>query len=327
MGTGTARAQTPSSLSGRLWHRLSLLARPRQREPLPSVIDRRRIYVLPTGFGLFFGAVVGAMLLGALNYNNNPALLLAFVLAAAFHNSLVRAHLNLSGIRLEAVHADPVHAGQPLQLRCVVQASGRRVRAGLTLEDAAAFTLGPGERCEVDVPLATHQRGWLPVPRMRLETRYPLGLGVAWCWFWPSQQVLVYPVAEAHPPPLPEDAGQGQSPRRDPSGQELHHLRDYRPGDPMRQVAWKTSARADRLLVRENESTRGREVVLDWSRLAQLDAESRIRRLTRWVIEAERQGVRYRLRIPGTDLGPDHGPRHRHACLRALALLPGGAHG
>ena len=313
-----------SSWSLRAWGRLQLFARPRSREPLPARIDWRRVYVLPSGFGLFFGSVVAAMLLGALNYNNNPALLLAFVLAAAIHNSLVRAHLNISGIRLTAVHAEPVHAGAPLRLRCVFEADGSRTRPGLQLEGRSAFELRPDQREEVCVDLPTRSRGWMPVPRLRLATRHPLGLAVAWCWFWPHTRMLVYPQAEASAPPLPADAGEGRRTRRDPLGNELHHLRDYRPGDPLRQVAWKSSARNDRLLVREYESSRGSEVVLDWHALDGLGVEDRIRRLTRWVLEAERANARYLLRLPSRSIGPGHGPEHRHECLRALALMPHG---
>ena len=67
-------------LSG-LRARLEALARPRGPEPLPVAFDRRRIYVLPTAFGAFFALLLAVMLLGALNYNNNPALLLALLLA------------------------------------------------------------------------------------------------------------------------------------------------------------------------------------------------------------------------------------------------------
>src|SRR5688572_30407709 len=87
------------------------LVRPKQPEPLPIRITRKRIYVLPTGFGLFVGAMLATMLIGGLNYNNNPALLLVFLLAGVANNSLVHAHLILSGICLKAVHADPVFAG------------------------------------------------------------------------------------------------------------------------------------------------------------------------------------------------------------------------
>ena len=56
-----------------LRRRFESWVRPRAPEPLPVAIDRRRVYVIPTGFGLFFAIVLGAMGLGALNDNNNPA--------------------------------------------------------------------------------------------------------------------------------------------------------------------------------------------------------------------------------------------------------------
>jgi uncharacterized protein (DUF58 family) len=110
-----------------------------------------------------------------------------------------------------------------------------------------------------------------------------------------------------------------------PAGEALSlrvHLRAYRQGDPRRNIAWKPSARHGSLLVREHERREGAEIVLDWRELASLPVEARISRLARWVDEAERRNRRYRLRLPGESLGPAQGPAHRHACLRALALLP-----
>ena len=42
--------------------------------------------------------------------------------------------------------------------------------------------------------------------------------------------------------------------RRPGSGSELLDLRDYRPGDPPKMIAWKASARRDRLITKEYES-------------------------------------------------------------------------
>src|SRR5262249_19346025 len=42
--------------------------------------------------------------------------------------------------------------------------------------------------------------------------------------------------------------------RRPGSGSELRELRDYRPGDPPKRIAWKVTARKDRLITRELES-------------------------------------------------------------------------
>lgn len=309
--------------------RLARLARPREAEVLPIRLDRRRIYVLPTPFGLFLGALLGAMVLGALNYNNNPALLLALLLAAAGLASLIAAHLQLSGLRLVALSADPVAAGQPLRLELLLDGDGARPRRGLRLrcKQAAGVVaqVPAGAPVEAVLELPTERRGWLDPERIRIETTQPLGLARAWAWFWPDAALLVYPRPEAQGPPLPDGSGQAGRTRLHPAGEDLHHLRPYRAGDARNAIAWKPSARRDQLLVREYERPAAEETRLDWRALAPLPREQRIARLARWVDEAEREGRRYRLLLPGQPpLGPAQGPFHRHACLRALALLPDG---
>lgn len=304
--------------------RLALM-RPRRPEALPARIHRKRIYILPTGFGLFLAALVFAMLLGGLNYNNNPALLLVFLLAAVVHNSFVHAHLILSGISLKALHGDPVHAGQALRLRFHFEGEGARDRPGLELLCGGVhgrFDLAAGKEAECALRVPTQRRGWFETGRLRLSTLRPLGLARAWAWLAPDTRLLVYPRLDAEAPPLPESLGDGDSPRSRAHGEQPHHLRDYRPGDMPRQIAWKASARADRLLVREYESAVARDILLDWNALPGLAHEARISRLARWVVEAERSGSRYSLRLPQEYLPPGRGPEQRHACLRALALLP-----
>jgi uncharacterized protein (DUF58 family) len=317
-----------AALFQRLRARLALLARPRAAEPLPLTLDRRRVYVLPTAFGLFAGLLVGTMLLGALNYNNNPALLLALLLAATFMASLMAAHLQLSGLRVDSIAAEPVHAGAPLRLQLALSIHDRRPRIGLRLRAGQQEVLVPAladQPVTAELPYPTSTRGWLQLGRLRLFTTQPLGVAVAWSYVWPHTPLLVYPAVEVDGPPLPEPAGTSRQTRVDAAGEELHHLRAYRPGDPQHTIAWKPSARRDLLLVREYEQPVGVEVTLDWATLAPLTHEARIRRLTHWIELAERQARRYRLRLPGhAPIGPALGPAHRHQCLRALALLPKG---
>jgi uncharacterized protein (DUF58 family) len=301
--------------------------RPKRPEALPVRIGRRRIYVLPTGFGLFLGVMLVTMLVGGLNYNNNPALLLVFLIAGVANNSLVHAHLILSGIRLRSLHADPVFAGELLRLKLRFEADGSRERPGLELlyEGARAdFDIAPGEEPEVHLDIPTARRGWLEFGRMRLSTLRPFGLARAWSWLRPDTRLLVYPTPEVNAPPLPASLGDGDSPRSRAHGEQPHHLRDYRAGDMPRQIAWKASARADKMLVREYESAVARDVVLDWNVLSDLPHEARIRRLARWVLEAERSGSQYALQLPQIRIPACRGADQRHACLRALALMPDG---
>ncbi|HET7126607.1 MAG TPA: DUF58 domain-containing protein [Lysobacter sp.] len=311
-------------LRARLRQRFESWARPRTPEPLPIAIDRRRVYVIPTGFGLFFALLLATMGLGALNDNNNPALLLALLLAGAAQASLIAAHLQLSGLEMIAFGAEPVPAGEAISLRIHLRATDGRGRRGLRVEcgeeaTSASLVDGAGEAV---VELPTTRRGWLQPPKLRISTRQPLGLAFAWCHAWPQAQLLVYPHPERDAPPLPIGGGEGSRARPHVAGDEPHHLRAYRQGDPRRGIAWKPSARHGNLLVREYERREGAEIVLDWREPGALPTEARISRLARWVDEAERRNLRYRLRLPGQTLGPAQGPAHRHACLRALALLP-----
>ncbi|WP_298573870.1 DUF58 domain-containing protein [uncultured Luteimonas sp.] len=312
-------------LRRRLDARFDAWTRRRTPASLPVRFDRHRIYVLPTRFGLFFSLLLLTMGAGALNYNNNPALLLCLLLGGAGIASLLQAQLQLSGLEIHAIGAEPVAAGTPLQLRVHARADAGRERRGLRLEcagQATRMTLDNGAG-EADLALATSVRGWLDPGRLRISTTRPLGLARAWAYAWADAPLLVYPAPEPAGPPLPAGQGEHAQPRLTPSGDDVHHLREWRRGDSLRAVAWKASARRDALLVREFEQPAGADIVLDWQALHALRHEDRIRRLARWVDEAERESRRYRLRLPGQpELGPAHGAAHRHACLRALALLP-----
>lgn len=304
--------------------RLPALTRRRRREPLPIVIGRQRIYVLPTGFGLFFGALLAVMTLGGLNYDNNPALILCFLLASAANTALLYNYLALRGLRLLEVGGEPVHAGLPLRLKLRFDSLELRRRRGLVVRrerQVTAFDLEAACKADVELEVPTERRGWMTVGRMELSVRQPLGLFVAWSWMHPERNVLVYPALESNPPPLPGQGREGQPQRQRGLEEQVHGLRDYRSGDPLRIIAWKRSAQLGRLAVREFETPRGHDAVLDWATLAPLAPEARIRRLARWVVDAERAGLSSELRLPGARIGPGSGATHVHACLRELALL------
>lgn len=299
--------------------------RPKKPEPVPIQLNRGRIYVLPTGFGLFLTGVITVLFLGALNYNNNPAIFLSFMLAAAANNSLVHGHLLLSGLQMKTLHAEPVHAGQAMLIRMRFEANGARDRQGIELlcgDAEEKFDLMAREQIEASLSIGTTQRGWMQIGRMRLSTVRPLGLARAWSWLRPDTNLLVYPALETNAPPLPEAQGEGSQARMHSQGEHLHQLREYRHGDARKQIAWKASARSEHLLVREYETQTAKEIQLDWFLLGNLTYEARISRLARWVVNAEQSGCRYSLRLPQEFIASSHGLEQRHACLRALALLP-----
>lgn len=321
---GSRLAALRERLLARAEKRLPGLNRHRRPEPVPIALGRRRIYILPTGFGLFFGAVLFTMLMGALNFNNNAALLLTFALAGAVVVSLPRTVGELERLRLVAVRAEPVHAGDPLRVQVEFTADDARGRAALELRSGSAripFALD-GEGGSVRFELASSRRGLQPVGRLTLSTTWPLGLFRAWSVLHPDFGLLVWPRAEAQSPPLPRAGIDGSGRMPNDSGEDWAGLRDYRAGDPMRRIAWRASARGERLLVKEFADPVAEQVVLDWNLLQGMDAEARIARLARWVLEASARGVPFRLALPHGGSGYARGPDHAARCLRELALLP-----
>lgn len=301
--------------------RLPALTRLRQAEPLPVELDRRRIYILPTAFGLGFGVLLFVMLIGALNYANNAALLLTCLLGAASAASMLVAFRTLDGLRLHGIRAGHAIAGEPLEL--VLDFAARRPRQAVRVDCAGstqAFAVAGAT--ELHLQLATSRRGWLELPRLRIWSTWPLGLFRAWSWLHPRQTVLVWPRPEpAGPPPLlPADAQQRLRPH---AGEELAALRDYRRGDAPRHIAWKASARHHDLLVKDFEQAQPHASWrLDWHELRALEREARIARLARWLGEAEAQGRRYSLRLPDERIELGSGAQHYARCMSALAMLP-----
>lgn len=307
--------------------RLPALTRLRRPETLPIRLDRRRIYVLPTPFGIVFAILLFVMLIGALNYGNNPAVLFTCLLGSVAGASLFAGFRGASGLVLNRVNAGEAHAGEPLAMRLRFDPAGRD-RTALWLRHGAvekAFALRANEPADLSIAVEGTRRGRYRPGRFRVWTEYPLGLFRIWSWINPDVEFLVYPALERSAPPLP--AGDGHLGEDAHAGASEEHagLRDYRPSDPPRLIAWKASVRHDSLLVRDVERRSGEALTLSYASLRGLDDEARISRLATWAVEAERAQRAYALQLPHETLGPGVGAEHLRACLRALALMPGHA--
>lgn len=303
---------------------LGRLARPRQPEKLPARLQRQRLYIIPTAFGAYLSMMLFAILLGALNNGSNAALLFAAGACAMLAIALIQTHQRLVDVRVLSVHAFPSHEGDGLTVRAVLDHPGQRPRQGLWLEMGAtrvAFDLNPGEPHTVDLQLPSLPRGIHPMGRLRLGTRRPLNIALAWSWIWPEQSFVVYPRLEAHAPAPPGKGNEGLLLRSSRTGTEVNHLRDFRRGDSLRDIAWKASARTGRLMAREYENNGGGLQHLSWEDVSHLPTEQALSRLATWVVQADSQGVATELSLLDQTIGPSQGMAHRHACLTALARV------
>lgn len=298
----------------------------RRRGPtrLPQTFEYRHIYVMPTRFGFWFGMLLALTVIGGLNFNNNMALMLGFLLAAIAQLTTLLAYRNLAGLALQSITAVPVFAGDHAQYRVLLANGEERNRYAIEAvspHDRACADVESQNRALLTLEQPTHRRGWVRMEPFRIENRYPLGLFRAWSVIIPEAACLVYPMPAVHPPQLPR-TGRGDS--GTPSkgeGDHFHGLREYKPGDTLHRIAWRTSARHQKLYTREMESPVEDACELNWYLLRGRDTEEKLSILTAWVLRAERLQIPYSLEMPGSALPADLGEEHRDACLKILALF------
>jgi uncharacterized protein (DUF58 family) len=292
----------------------------------PITLSGRRIYIVPTGLGIAFGLMIFAMFLGAMNYANNLALALAFMLGALGLTAMHFCHRNLAGVHVRSAVSEPVFAGQTARFRIALENPAPLARHELTIANdfgtAPPVRVNPGERAVLEVELPAPHRGWLPLDHFAVITRHPFGLFRAWVWLHMNVRCVVYPRPSDRgvpPPPLETDTGGAQDAVR--GDEDFAGLRAFHPGDSPRRIAWKAYAREQGLQVKVYAGTAVTSHLFDWEALPGLGVEARLSQLCRWIEDAYTAGRAFGLRMPGVSIPPNVGPAHRQRCLTALALF------
>jgi uncharacterized protein (DUF58 family) len=291
------------------------------------ILGHRRVYIVPSRLGLFFGGTLGVLLIGSINYSLSLGFALTFLLAGLGLAGMVHTARNLARIAVSAGRAEPVFAGETAQFRLFLDGRGAFDRPSILARHVGSGSqlvvdIAAGGVAEVVLAVPAPQRGWVPLGRVMLETRYPLGLFRAWSYVEPDARCLVYPRPErSQLPPYSGEAVAGTLHAPMPGNDDFAGLRSYQRSDSPRHVAWKVVARTDELLTKQFIGDAAAELWLDARLLpAGLGLEQRLSRLAGWVLAADRAGAHYGLRLPGVEIAPARGDPHRSACLQALAL-------
>lgn len=301
-------------------------------------LNQRRVFVLPSQAGVGFMLLLLILLIAAVNYTLSLGFALTFLLAACGVVDLYLTFRNLAHLHLAPGRVTPVFAGEAAQFELQLINRHQYDRYALWLGFMEDTRQHPGSPLAhaIDVAAQSSQtltlstpaseRGWLAAPRVRLQTRFPLGLVRAWSYWQPAVAALVYPQPESDAPPLPSSGkahaqGQGSAGHDDFAG-----VRGYRPGDSPKHLAWRQIAKLDlalggSLITKQFEGGVASDLCLDFAALPpRLDTELKLSRLTRWVLQAEAQGLPYAFQLGDIAYPAASGAAHQQACLRALAL-------
>jgi uncharacterized protein (DUF58 family) len=289
------------------------------------VLDKNRVYILPTKVGIIFCVLLLLLLLGSVNYSKSLGFMLTFLLAGLGNIIMFATWRNLAGLRLRAGGSMPVFAGDEATFAVQLENLDPQIRYSIAISQE-------GHEYEVvDVPadgvaqvhfrVNAKNRGYLNAGRFRLYTEFPAGLFVAWTWIELSMQCLVYPKPAAKADEVfSSTADDGEHDYQGAGLEEYAGLRKYQPGDSWRRVAWKAVARSGELHTKEFSGGQPQLQWIEWNALAMSGTENRLSMMTRLVINAEEAGNQYGLRFPEFEIAPSRGSSHFARCLKALAL-------
>lgn len=293
---------------------------------LPLTLRRRGIRIRPTRHGVIFIALVLAMFLGSLNYDNNLGFLLTFLLGSMAFVSIANTYKNVAGITIVSAFTRPVFAGQKAAFEFIISGGAtNRVRIGLAFEGhpiAYHDFVGHADN-RIQVLARAASRGILKPGPLLIHSDYPLGLFCVATRIDPQLECIVYPK------PLPGNlktidasspAGEDVN-DSDPGSDDFTGLMRYAPGDPLQRISWKASSRGQGLFTKDFSGQYGSAVFLDWHSLKTPDPEQKLSLLCHMVLSACQNDLGFGLKLPGNSLVPSKGRSHKIRCLKALALF------
>lgn len=297
---------------------------------------RRTIWPTRDGWWSLFASV--GLGVAAVNTGNNLLYLLSSMLLALVVVSGILSEAVIRRLRLAPALPEELHAGEPAILGATLTNSKRWIPSySITLEvhEAAGGArryiylprIPAGDSRLVTWVATLPRRGRHRLGGARVTTRFPFGIFLKAGQVTLREEVLVYPALHAvSPERLRELGGTGSvHTRRRGRGDDLHNLRDYRPGDDPRLIHWKSSAKTSALTVRELEA----ETTLD-TRIVLLggggpvEIEAGIAEAASLAVHLLRAGAQVELAGPGVHVPLGRGPAQRRALLTALALCAPG---
>lgn len=287
-------------------------------------LSRRTLFMLPTRFGLVYGAMLAIVFIAAVNYGAALGFLLAFLFAAVALVSMLYTHRNLAGLEIAPGGCAETFVGERVAFTVWIANPSATAREGIRVHvarsEVARVDVPPRTRVSVQIHAPSTRRGYLDAPAFTIVSDYPLGLFRSWSRRAQlTQRCLVYPRPAAAPVLVHADAAAGSRAGASADPHDFSALRAYRAGDSPQHIHWKAVARGGELVTKQFAGSAGAPRWLDWDAVAG-DDEARLSALTRGVLDAHAAAAVYGLRLPTATLAPAQGEAHRAQCLRALAL-------
>jgi len=293
-------------------------------------LAHKSIFILPTAFGLFWIFLVLILFIFGTNYQNNLVIGLSILLLSLFNTCIIYSYRNLAGLTLSASASPQAYAGETIVFPIKLSSIQRQFDVLLNYPNNqinVVKTIGK-EPIQALVPFDNLVRGRISPGRLKIESRYPLGLCRAWSHVNLDNPHIVFATPLVSPSQLKSIDTDNEDITGDigtyiPGVDEFKGLKQHVPGESLRQVAWKQLAQGRGMLSKEFQQPQGEPKWLTIEDLSTPELEKKLSELTWAIDKISGRSQLFGLIIGRKKIIPSVGDAHRIHCLQELALIPG----
>jgi uncharacterized protein (DUF58 family) len=296
------------------------------------MLNQKRLFIFPSKPGRWFVVVLFVMFLAAINYQNNMAFALVFLLASVFIIAILHTFANLAGLTISVGKSNPVFEGEMAEFELFLSRHGNKdyfdINVSWPKSELRSVSLTSTDRQKINLHLTMVKRGSFRPDRLLVESFYPMGLLRCWTLLALDVVVLVYPKPLACE--LSANAGTDALEEGElipvAGSDDFYDFKQYHPGDSPKHVFWKGYAKGQDLVTKQFASYSEQRLWLEWGSVDG-GLEERLSKLCFWVLKLDKSHDEYGLRLPGIEIQPGHGEQHKANVLKTLAMfqLPGSA--
>lgn len=328
-----------------------------------ATLNLRNVYIFFSREGLLFAVLLVITFIAGINYGNNLVLGLCFYLISVWLISFHVTFAHISGLHVQLLDVTMAEAGEPIWVTLQIRNDSRRPRRQLLFgfeqanankmlnkktyqenpsnadnqkaaskssvnQDAVLVTRLADEHI-IQLPIQTHRRGRLELPRLTIKTVYPLGIMRAWSYVYFARTAWVYPkpeafdwqaqysVASLEDLPIGGQYRQGQD--------DFERLDNYIEGESLARVSWGHVARGQGMFTKHFADPVGHEQTLDYADMPAAHHEQKLAQLAYGALTLGQLGVPFTMRLPDEQnptKAMGEGEAFAQACLLRLAKVP-----
>ena len=320
-----------------------------------ATLNLRNVYIFFSREGMLFVLLLVITFVAGVNYGNNLVLGLCFYLVSVWLISFHVTFAHVSGLQVRLLEVTMAQAGEPVWVTLQLLSESRQPRRQLlisfepqenravnknsknkplistelaTTQTSVLLSRLKGEQI-IRLAVATHSRGKLQLPRLRIKTVYPLGIMRAWSYVYFARSAWVYPKPESFEwqaqylassstdLPTGGQYTQGQD--------DFERLDNYVAGESLARVSWGHVARGQGMFTKHFADPVGYEQRLAYHYMPALTHEQKLAQLAHGVLALAKLEVPFQLQLPNeaNDLASTavigQGEAFAQACLLRLA--------